>query len=159
MYSSQVMCCCLAYHKPSVIIEPFDNLRWAKIIGEDSMDAMVLSWSLLRTDPETGVMDDFLPKGELKESEIWPPKIPSPKGSAFPADMRSRKKIFQRLAEFGRKLWGPGADSPEGVEKHLQSNKNSQNKSHFQDHLDERTTPRLELDLVPLKGLSKLKKV
>ena len=60
----------LAYHKPSVIIEPFDNLRWAKIIGEDSMDAMVLSWSLLRTDPETGVMDDFLPKGELKESEI-----------------------------------------------------------------------------------------
>ena len=82
---------------------------------------------------------------KLKESEIRPPEIPSPKGSAFLANMRSHKKIFHRLAEFGRKLQEPGADSPEGVENDLRSTENSQNKSHFQDHLDERMTPPLSI--------------
>ena len=52
-------------------------------------------------------------------------------------------KRSSMLAELGRKLRGPGNDSPEGVENDLRSNKNSQNKSHFQDHLDERMTPHL----------------
>ena len=40
---------------------------------------------------------------KLKESEIRPPEILSPKGSAFLTNMRSHQKIFHRLAEFGRK--------------------------------------------------------
>ena len=82
---------------------------------------------------------------QLKESVVRPPKIPSLKGSAFLADMRSHKKIFHQLAEFRGKLRGPGTDSPEGVENDLRSTANSQNKSHFQDHLDERMTPRLSI--------------
>ena len=52
--------------------------------------------------------------------------------------MGSHENVFHRLAEFGRKLREPGTDFPEGLEKDLGSNENSQNKSHFQDHLDER---------------------
>ena len=56
---------------------------------------------------------------ELKESDIRSREIPSPKDSAFIANMRSHKKIFHQLAEFGKILWEPGADSPEGVENDL----------------------------------------
>ena len=56
---------------------------------------------------------------KLKESNIRPREIPSPKDSAFIANMRSHKKIFHQLAEFGKILWEPGADSPEGVENDL----------------------------------------
>ena len=74
---------------------------------------------------------------ELKESDIRPRKIPSPKDSVFLANMRSHKKIFHRLAEFGKIPREPGTDFPEGVENDLRSTENGQNKSHFQDHLDE----------------------
>ena len=62
----------------------------------------------------------------MKQSEIRPHVIPSWKGSAFLADVRSPKKIFHRLVEFGRMLREPGTDSPERITE------NSQNKSHFQ---------------------------
>ena len=52
---------------------------------------------------------------QLKESEIRPPEIPSPKGSAFLMNMRSHEKIFHQLVEFGRKPRAPGTDSPEGL--------------------------------------------
>ena len=81
----------------------------------------------------------------MKESEIRPPEILSPKGSAFLANMRSHQKVFRRLAEFGKKLRDSGTDSPEGVEKVLRSNECGQSKSHFQDHLDERSTPHLSV--------------
>ena len=74
-------------------------------------------------------------KGELKESDIRPQEIPSPKDSAFLANMRSHRKIFDRLAEFGKILREPGADFPEGVENDLGSTENGQNKSHFQTDL------------------------
>ena len=80
-------------------------------------------------------------KGELKESDIRPREIPSPKDSVFLANMRSHKKVFHRLAEFGKMLRGPGANSLEGVENDLRSTKNGQNESHLQDHLDEQMTP------------------
>ena len=71
----------------------------------------------------------------LKESDIRPQEIPSPKDSAFLANMRSHRKIFDRLAEFGEILREPGADFPEGVENDLGSTENGQNKSHFQTDL------------------------
>ena len=77
---------------------------------------------------------------ELKESDVRPREIPSPKDSVFLAKMRSHKKVFHRLAEFGKMLREPGANSLEGVENDLRSTENGQNESHLQDHLD-----RLEL--------------
>ena len=74
-----------------------------------------------------------------------------PKDSMFLANMRSHKKVFHRLAEFGKMPRGPGADSPEGVENDLLSTANGQNKSHLQDHLDERMTPHLSVqDDIPM---------
>ena len=42
--------------------------------------------------------------GELKESDIRPREIPSLRDSVFLANMRSHKKVFHRLAEFGKML-------------------------------------------------------
>ena len=70
--------------------------------------------------PNRGVFD-----GQLKESEVRPREIPSPKDSVFLANMRSHKKVFHRLAEFGKPLREPGADSLEGVENDLRSTENS----------------------------------
>ena len=53
---------------------------------------------------------------QLKESDVRPREIPSPKDSVFLANMRSHKKVVHRLAEFGKLLREPGADSLEGVE-------------------------------------------
>ena len=75
---------------------------------------------------------------ELKESDIRPREIPSPKDSVFLASVRSHKKVFHRLAEFGKMLQEPGANFLEGVENDLRSTENWQNESHLQDHLDER---------------------
>ena len=80
---------------------------------------------------------------ELKESDVRPREIPSPKDSVFLADMRSHQKVFHRLAEFGKMLREPGANFLGGVENDLRSTENSQNESHLQDHLDERMTPHL----------------
>ena len=86
--------------------------------------------------PNRGVFD-----GQLKESEVRPREIPSPKDSVFLANMRSHQKVFHRLAEFGKMPQEPGANFLEGVENDLRSTENSQNESHLQDHLDERMTP------------------
>ena len=51
---------------------------------------------------------------ELKESDIRPREIPSPKDSVFLADMRSK-------AEFGKMLREPGANFLGGVENDLRS--------------------------------------
>ena len=58
-------------------------------------------------------------KGELKESDVRPQEILPPKDSGFLVNMRSHKKIFHRLAEFGKILREPGANFPKGVENHL----------------------------------------
>ena len=88
---------------------------------------------------------------ELKESDVRPGKIPSPKDSVFPANMKSHKKVFHRPAEFGKLLREPGTDSLEGVENDLRSTEISQNESHLQDHLDEQMTPHLSIkDDIPM---------
>ena len=65
---------------------------------------------------------------ELKESDIRPREIPSPKDSVFLADMRSRQESSKALQE-------PGANFLEGVENDVRSTENSQNESHSQNHL------------------------
>ena len=52
---------------------------------------------------------------ELKESDVRPREIPSPKDSVFLADMRSH----HRLAESGEMLREPGANFLGGVENDL----------------------------------------
>ena len=93
--------------------------------------------------PTCNGMEELTSK--LKESDIRPREILSPKDSAFLANMRSHKGVSNRLAEFGKMLREPGADSPEGVENDLRSTENGQNESHFQDHLDELMTPHLSI--------------
>ena len=103
-------------------------------------------WHALR-----GVTTWNLWSGELKESDVRPREIPSPEDSGFLANMRSHKKVFHRLAEFGKMLREPGTNFLEGVENDLRSTENSQNESHLQDHLDERMTPHLSIqDNIPM---------
>ena len=75
---------------------------------------------------------------QLKESDIRPHEIPSPKDSVFLADMRSHQESSKALRE-------PGANFLEGVENDLRSIENSQNEPHSQNHLDERMTPHLSV--------------
>ena len=77
--------------------------------------------------------NSYLMLRQLKESDIRPREIPSPKDSVFLANMRSHKKVFHRLAEFGKMPREPGANSLEGVENDLRSTENGQNESHLQD--------------------------
>ena len=80
----------------------------------------------------------------MKESDIRPREIPSPKDSVFLADMRSRQESSKALQE-------PGANFLEGVENDVRSTENSQNESHSQNHLDERMTPHLSIqDNIPM---------
>ena len=69
---------------------------------------------------------------ELKESDVRPGKIPSPKDSVFLADMRSHQEPGKMLRELGANFLG-------GVENDLRSTENGQNESHLQDHLREGT--------------------
>ena len=55
----------------------------------------------------------------MKESDIRPREIPSPKDSVFLANMRSHQKVFHRLEEFGKMLREPGTNFPEGVEEEI----------------------------------------
>ena len=61
-------------------------------------------------------MSQNTPNVQLKESDIRPREIPSPKDSVFLANMRSHQKVFHRLAEFGKMPREPGANFLEGVE-------------------------------------------
>ena len=80
----------------------------------------------------------------MKESDVRPREIPSPKDSVFLADMRSRQESSRALRE-------PGANFLEGVENDVRSTENSQNESHSQNHLDERMTPHLSIqDNIPM---------
>ena len=63
-------------------------------------------------------------EGELKESDIRPHEIPSPKDSVFLADMRSHQESSKALRE-------PGANFLGGVENNLRRTENSQNESHL----------------------------
>ena len=45
-------------------------------------------------------------KGELKESDVCPREILSPKDSVFLVNMRSHKKVFRRLATTGQRCVG-----------------------------------------------------
>ena len=81
---------------------------------------------------------------KLKESDVRPHEILSPKDSVFLANMRSHQESSKALRE-------PGANFLEGVENDLRSTENSQNESHSQNHLDERMTPHLSIqDNIPM---------
>ena len=62
---------------------------------------------------------------KLKESDVRPREIPSPKDSVFLADVRSHQKVFHRLTEFGKMPREPGANFLGGVENDLRSTENS----------------------------------